>query len=264
MAVFAYCIYPDLKWTFLTIAGSGVMVELSLLGFHLKASHLVSHKRASDASTELVAAPLTRVLRQPSVILYCLTVFFIHASNAPIRGLIGQVLAVGGGRESLPLASAALVIAEFTSMAGAWFYTPVWKKLGDRGMIYLGAVTLSIRCLMCYLLWVYMDVTTPVARALFLSTQVFDGIGHGIWVTNQMSVMRTIGAGSGRFGFLSGLAHFSHMMGACAGQAIGGVLADESFEAAFLWSTVVPVLSCICITGVAMESPWKTEAPPDA
>ena len=129
-------------------------------------------------------------------------------------------------------------------------------------MIYLGAVTLSVRCMMCYLLVRYMDVTTTAARALLLSTQVFDGIGHGIWVTNQMSVMRTIGAGSGRFGFLSGLAHFSHMMGATTGQAVGGVLADESFEAAFLMSTCVPLLSCICITGVAMSSPWRQEAPP--
>merc|ERR1712060_574955 len=106
----------------------------------------------------------------------------------------------------------------------------------------------------------YMDVTTTAARVLLLSTQVFDGIGHGIWVTNQMSVMRTIGAGSGRFGFLSGLAHTCHMIGAASGQAIGGVLADKSFEVAFLMSTFVPVLSCICMSLVVMDSPWKDVA----
>merc|ERR1712060_404985 len=69
--------------------------------------------------------------------------------------------------------------------------------------------------------------------------------------------MGTIGAGSGRFGFLSGLAHFCHMMGATCGQEIGGLLADDSFEAAFLMSACVPILSCICITWVVMDSPWK-------
>merc|ERR1719162_1692816 len=124
-------------------------------------------------------------------------------------------------------------------------------------MIYLGAVTVAARSLMNCFFVRFMDVTAPAAKVLILSTQILDGIGHGIWVTNQMSVMRTIGAGSGRFGFLTGLAHSSHMMGATCGQAIGGILADKSFETAFLTCTFVPVLSCICITGVVMDSPWK-------
>jgi hypothetical protein len=261
MAILAYFIYPNVKWTFLTICVTGLMVEFSLLGFHRKAMHLVSHRCASDSSASGTAQPLSRVLRHPSVILYCLTVFFMHVANAPIRNLVGQVLAIGDGRASLPLASAALMVAEFAAIVGAWYYTPVWKKLGDRGMIYLGAVTVAVRSIMNYLLVIYMDVTTPAAKTLFLSTQIFDGIGHGIWVTNQMSVMRTIGAGSGRFGFLSGLAHFCHMMGATCGQAIGGILADESFGTAFLVCACVPILSCICITGVVMDSPWKVLAP---
>merc|ERR1712050_157321 len=128
-------------------------------------------------------------------------------------------------------------------------------------MIYLGAVTVAIRSVINYLVVKNMDATTPATKALILATQIFDGVGHGIWVTNQMSVMRTVGAGSGRFGFLSGLAHFCHMMGATCGQWIGGVLADESFETAFLVCAIVPALSCICITGVVMASPWKVSTP---
>lgn len=288
MALLAYYMYPDVKWTFLTIGATGLMVELSLFGFHRKARHLVSDADARDLGTSCRAAPLIHprekvilrmikettlgdssnnqvpVLRQRSVILYCLTVFFMHVANAPVRNLVGQVLAIGDGRASLPLASAALVVAEFAAIWGAWFYNPVWKKLGDRGMIYLGAVTVAIRSIICYLLVKYMDVTTPATKALIISTQIFDGIGHGIWVSNQMSVMHTVDAGSGRFGLLSGLAHFCHMMGATCGQAIGGILADESFETAFLVCAVVPVLSCICITGVVLDSPWKDVAPGDA
>jgi predicted MFS family arabinose efflux permease len=272
--------YPDVKWTFLTIVVTSLMVEISLCGFHFKAAHLVSHLGASDFGTSSVAAPLflertgkstqgdiskkqVPVLRQRSVILYCLTVFFIHVANAPVRNLVGQVLAIGDGRADLPLAAAALVVAEFAAIVGAWYYKPVWKKLGDRGMIYVGAGTVAVRSLMNFLLVQNMDVTTPAAKALLLSTQIFDGIGHGIWVTNQMSVMRTVGEGSGRFGFLSGLAHFCHMMGATCGQAIAGIVADASFQTAFLMCTFVPVLSCICITGVVMDSPWKDAAPGD-
>jgi len=51
------------------------------------------------------------------------------------------------------------------------------------------------------------------------------------------------------------------MMGATCGQAIGGILADESFETAFLMCTFVPILSCMCMTGVVMDSPWKDAAP---
>jgi hypothetical protein len=264
MAVLAYYMYPNIKWTFLTIAVTGIMVELSLLGFHVKASKLVSHSRACDSNASGTTVPLLRVLCQRSVILYCLTVFFMHVANAPIRNLVGQVLAIGDGRASLPLASAALVVAEIFGIVGAWYYKPVCKKLGDRGMIYLGATTVAIRSMINFLLVRYMDVESPGAKALFLSTQVFDGVGHGIWVTNQMSVMHTIGAGSGHFGFLSGLAHLSHMMGATCGQLIGGILADESFETAFVVSAVVPVLSCICITGVVMDSPWTEEAHVDS
>jgi hypothetical protein len=104
------------------------------------------------------------------------------------------------GRESLPLISIAIVIAQlvmaYATSVGDWL---TCRGTGRTPLFMVGLLTLPVRCILI-ILWKNSGDT------LLLSTQILDGIGGGFFGLLYPLIIADITFGTGRFNLVMGLA----------------------------------------------------------
>lgn len=106
----------------------------------------------------------------------------------------------GGVRQSaLPLTAGAIVVAQLTMAVATWAGDRLTLSGTGRKPLFLaGLLTLPFRCAL--IIW-WKDA----GDALLLSTQIFDGIGGGLFGLVHPFLVADITFGSGRFNVLSKL-----------------------------------------------------------
>lgn len=169
-----------------------------------------------------------KVLRDPNLLMFVFIVFTFHLSNGTILPLVMQTLAIENGRNGIVMSGLCIIIAQVLMVISA-------KVCGDYSGIYgrkyiflIGLVSVPIRCLMLTLLLSLSKVNdSPFINVLILSTQLFDGVGAGIFGTMYILVTSDLSGGTGRFSLMLGITTAAMSIGGTFSGYLGEALAQD-------------------------------------
>lgn len=204
----------------------------------------------NENQSQLPRTPLA-VLRDPTLLLFTVVVFWFHMANSSVLPLVMQSLAVEDEKFGILLSGICIFVGQafmswFAKICGE--YSPKW---GRKGLILVALSSLTIRCFsLTILMAANREVQTPtesiIVKALIVSTQLLDSIGAGIFGTMHILVTNDISSRSGRFSLMMGITSSAMCLGATVSGYIGQALAqDYGYDMAFTWLgglSVVPLL----------------------
>jgi hypothetical protein len=258
-AVVSYFVYPDFRWIFLSIGICSALGIVCLLLFPVgvlsdrlarglepaspKVRAISTSSLASDNSkgSEKVATYLT-LLRDPNLVAFCCSCFLFHFGNAAVLPLLGQQMAVAGGREGLIWAVSLIIVTQVTSVP-ATYLLKLNNSIGYKGVLAICYLHLPVRCFAIIAIsrWYGGNMIA------FLATQLLDGIGAGVFGVSVLSITRALTRGTGRFNVSFGAVSTCHQLGAALSNLVGGLLADLSYELAFAILGALGMLAFLAI-----------------
>jgi len=183
-------------------------------------------------------------------------IFLFHMSNGTVLPLVMQTLAIGEGGTGILLSGLCIIVAQIFMVCCAKIcgdYSGLW---GRKTLFLVGLFSVPIRCFILYILTGMKDAqeeTSVVLQVIILSTQIFDGVGAGVFGTMYILVTSDISAGTGRFSLTLGLTTAAMSIGGTVSGYLGQALAqDHGYQNAFM---VIGMLSCVPALGYLIFMP---------
>jgi len=140
------------------------------------------------------------LLKTPSIIFFALLTFFYHLANAGVVPLLAQYVAtVSSERTSLTWTSALLLFFYFFQAITSYIMSFAVDRFQHKNIMMVAFLALPIRCAAIALLITYWNNPWGLT-----ATQVFDGIGAGVYDIMLPIIVKKLTKGSGRFGFAYG------------------------------------------------------------
>lgn len=193
------------------------------------------------------------VLLDRNILMFSMNVFLFHLSNAAVLPLLGQLGGIKGAtRSALPFTSACLVVGEFSAIPSSWMVMRVKDCISKKLLMSLGFASLFPRCASIALISMFGHSNV----FLLASTQLLDGIGVGITGISAITYIRVLTMGSGRFSAVFGSVDLATSIGASFSNLLGGYLAHQSYELAFIVLGAMSVLPIITLN-LGVDSPKK-------
>lgn len=196
------------------------------------------------------------VLRDPTLLTFVVIVFLFHVSNGSVLPLVMQTLAIGEGRTGILMSGLCIIVAQVFMVASAKIcgdYSGVW---GRKSLFLVGLASVPVRCMILYVLTGIKNTQEETSQALqvvILSTQLFDGVGAGIFGTMYILVTSDVSAGTGRFSLSLGLTTAAMSIGGTVSGYLGQALAqDHGYQNAFM---ILGLLACIPALGYLVFMP---------
>jgi len=241
----SYFLYPNIKMCFLVIAFSALIAVIFIpflpegdpqMGRGFRGRALVDpdgneiidnndnagqwYKESSQVAREEAASDYSVVFSDTKTLVLCVTGFFFHFANANVLLVLGELM--GGDNDdgsvkktAIPLIATAIVTAQVT-MALTTYLGDYLTRLGfGRKILFLAALlSLPIRCFLI-ILW------KDASEVFLLSTQIFDGIGGGLFGLLHPYLVADITFGTGRFNVVMGLSASCFGLGATLSNYLG-------------------------------------------
>eukprot|EP00535_Pseudo-nitzschia_heimii_P000291 CAMPEP_0197185490 /NCGR_PEP_ID=MMETSP1423-20130617/12042_1 /TAXON_ID=476441 /ORGANISM="Pseudo-nitzschia heimii, Strain UNC1101" /LENGTH=461 /DNA_ID=CAMNT_0042636571 /DNA_START=135 /DNA_END=1520 /DNA_ORIENTATION=+ len=227
-----------------TIIGSSISEDSDEYTIPTEATPLATPPSAGEDNPEV--ASYWEVLSEYKTCILCATGFFFHFANANVLLVLGEIMGQGGEKEegitrfAIPLTAGAIVTAQIimavvTYVAG--HYTE--KGWGRKPLFLIGIASLPIRCALIILL-------KDAGHKYLLFTQVFDGIGGGLFGLIHPYIVADITFGTGRFNAVMGLTASAFGLGATLSNYLGQRVVENfgyviSLSGSFLIS-LVPII----------------------
>jgi len=211
--------------------------------------------KAGQTHVDGATSALT-VLRDPTLLTFVVIVFLFHMSNGSVLPLVMQTLAIGEGRNGMLMSGLCIIVAQVCMVASAKVcgdYSGVW---GRKTIFLVGLLSVPVRCLILYVLTGIKDAqeeTSQFLELVILSTQVFDGVGAGVFGTMYILVTSDVSAGTGRFSLTLGVTTAAMSIGGTVSGYLGQALAqDHGYQNAFM---ILGLLACIPAVGYLVFMP---------
>jgi hypothetical protein len=142
--------------------------------------------------------------------LLCVTGFFYHFANANVLLILGEIMGSDSSKDgsdsessftasrvAIPFTAGAIVTAQVMMAITTWIGNICTERGVGRKPLFMSALlTLPIRC---GLIILFRDAS----HAFLLSTQLFDGIGGGLFALIHPYLVADITFGTGRFNVVS-------------------------------------------------------------
>lgn len=265
----SYFTYPDVSSVFYVLGGGGVVASVFVLLIPPatvdddRARQLDTKKEAkgeaspNDAAMKVSASNYRELFRNRNIVLFAVLTFLYHLSNAGIVPLVSQLIAQQDERASLAFTSAVLCIFYFVQAPTAYIVGLTYHRFGYKNILLVGHLVLPIRCTVLALCARFVP-----NRYALVSTQVFDGIGAGIYDTLMPLVVKQLVQGTGRYGFTFGFIVTCWRLGHGLSYLLAEtILHQSSYEVAF--ATLGGLGLCVCVLllfGVHVP-PERSDAP---
>jgi len=265
--IVAYVLYPDVQYLFVAIGvtGAGGIISLLCIPTNVIDDDIARNldKKIETAKAEELlegTAPVSHldVVRDCSVMMFAVSTFLFHLGNAAVLPLLGQMIALEKDREGLLLTGVLIIIAQATSIPAAYMVAKCSHITGYNFMVCVGYASIPLRCAAIVL-------TSEFASKNMwglVATQILDGVGAGCFGLSHVLVTRALTEGTGRFNVAIGFMVASHGLGSALSNVIGGVLADESYNLAFIVLGGIACLPIFTVTFCVRESNNKKLATP--
>lgn len=268
--VFAYFIYPNVEYVFFIVVACGVISFICILlipekgiNHHVARNAKItvittdtndkenllnptdSEEEAEDVEEtfEVEIQPCCSTLMDRNVLMFALSIFLFHMSNAAVLPLLGQLGGVKGAtRSALPFISSCIVIGKISAIPASWMVMRLSNKVNKKILLSLGFASLFPRCASIALISLYGNHNIY----LLASTQLMDGVGAGICGLSVITYVRALTMGTGRFSAVFGVIDLMISIGASVSNLLGGFLANQSYEFAFIVLgalSILPILT---------------------
>jgi predicted MFS family arabinose efflux permease len=167
------------------------------------------------------------LFRDRPLVLFLVCAVMFHFANAAMLPLLGEMLAMGRGRSSMPFMSACVVTTQLVvTLLASWSgrKAGVW---GRKPLLLIAFGILPIRAVL---------YTLTTSTALLVAIQVMDGIAAAIFGVVSVLVIADLTRGTGRFNLTLGAITTAVGIGAAPSQVIAGSIVHHvSFRAGFLF-----------------------------
>lgn len=189
-------------------------------------------------------------LRQSDLLVFCVSVFLFHLSNAAQLPLIGQLLTSKNPAISSIFMGSCIILAQMVMIAVAYSMGFLMEIMGRKPLFLLALGVLPIRAIL------YTFADNPL---FLLSIQLLDGIGAGIFGVIGVVTISDIAKGTGRFNFSIGMMALSQGIGASTSNVISGYVVNcFGFNTGFFMLASIGIIG-ICFYGIFMpETKNKT------
>jgi MFS family permease len=210
----------------------------------------IDHARARGLETDpsQLAAPVAswRVLLhdRPLVVLAAVAAL-LHFANAPILPLVAQKLALADLEWSTGFTSAAIVIAQLATIAGAFLVTRA-NLLGRKPLLIMAFVAVALRASFC------AGLADPSA---LLAVQVLEGVGGGLFEALLPLVLADIMRGTDHYSLARGAVGAIQGIGGSASQGVAGsIVTLAGYDAAFLTLAIVALGGLVLVVSTMPET----------
>ena len=200
-------------------------------------------------------SPLT-LLKDTTLLTFIIIVFLFHMSNGTVLPLVMQTLAIGDGGSGILMAGLCIILAQIFMVASAKIcgdYSGIW---GRKTIFLIGLFSVPVRCLILFILTGIKNSQEEVSvflQIVILSTQIFDGVGAGVFGTMYILVTSDISAGTGRFSLTLGLTTAAMSIGGTFSGYLGQALAqDLGYQNAFM---ILGFMACVPAAGYLVFMP---------
>lgn len=253
----SYYAYPDVSSVFYLLAAGGLLSAFFVMMIPL--ADIDDHRARGDVADDAAHDKSTRqhyrdLLTNRGIVMFAVLTFCYHLSNAGVLPLVAQLVASEDERNSLVFTSGMLGITYFVQAPTAYWVGKTYQRFGYKNLLLLGHFVLPVRCTILALLAIYYP-----NKWLIAATQVFEGIGAGIYDTIMPLVVKQLCEGYGHFGFTFGFIVTCWRVGhGLSVLLLEGVLkaSDHSFEAPFIVAAGMGLLCCLLLLfGVDVPTP---------
>jgi predicted MFS family arabinose efflux permease len=217
----------------------------------------IDHDRArglEDVDPERRPQPgrLRDLLQYRSLIVYAAAAALFNFANAPTLSLIAQKLASENPGLESGVTSAAIIIAQLSTIAMAFLVARA-DLIGRKPLLILSFVALTARDLFC----VFAD--TPLR---LLAVQLLDGVGGGLFDAMLPLVLADLMRGTGHYSLArGGLGFVQGGGGAISLAAAGFLVTAQGYAASFLTLAVVASAGLALIVVAMPETGPKRAGP---
>jgi MFS family permease len=153
-----------------------------------------------------------------ALVVFLLCAVLFHFANAAMLPLLGEMLAKGQGRSSMPFMAACVVTTQMVVTVLAPWSARKASAWGRKPLLLLGFGVLPLRGLL------YTLISHP---GWLISIQLLDGVGAGIFGVVSVLVIADLTRGTGRFNLTLGAITTAVGVGAALSQLIAGALAHR-------------------------------------
>jgi len=219
-ALITYYTFPDVESMFYLLGAGGLAAAVFTL---LIPESSIDHDSARQSTRqlnvgddlessgwedtpegELTKAKPSRyldILKQPSIIFFAILTFFYHLANAGCVPLLAQYVAtISSERTSLTWTSALLLIFYFFQAITSYFMMKyAVDRFQHKNIMMVAFLAFPIRCASIALMINYWNNPWGLT-----ATQIFDGIGAGVYDIMLPIIVKELTQDTGRFGFTYG------------------------------------------------------------
>lgn len=198
----------------------------------------IDHSAARELSSSTSKPEsLLHLLKQKSILIFCLSIVLFHLGNAAQLPLVGQLLAKQNPDIDALFMAASIILAQFVMIGVAYTVGLYMNSFGRKPIFLIAFLILPIRALL------YTLTTNPV---WLLAIQLLDGIGAGIFGVIAIVIVSDLSKGTGRFNFFQGMVALCTGIGAALSNLIAGSIVKlGGFNIGFLSLSLVSVLGLI-------------------
>lgn len=157
--------------------------------------------------------PILKLLKQRSIIIFCVSIFLFHLANAAQLPLVGQLLAKQNPHFDSLFMAGSIILAQFVMIGVAYTVGIFINNFGRKPIFLIAFLILPIRAIL------YTLTVNPI---LLLAIQLLDGIGAGIFGVIAIVIISDLTKGTGRFNFFQGLCALCISFGSASSHLIAG------------------------------------------
>jgi len=256
-----YFLYPDIVSMFYLLGAGGVAAAFFVM---MIPSSAINYNRArqlkedtdddktipnqgNDSSNDEKKKPeaisYSELLKDKNICSFAIITFFYHLANASVSPLIAQYLAIGGGRSAMLFTSGTMLPFYFFQGITAHLMQFFILKVSPKTILVWAHIVLPMRCCLIVLFITFFD-----NKYIVCATQIFDGIGAGLYDTMIPIVVSKMVTDTGRFGFTFGFIITSWRLGHGFSLFLGEFIVHaSSYEVAFLVQGGIGMISLLLL-----------------
>jgi len=194
------------------------------------------------------------LLQDRNVAMFAVLTLLFHLFNAGVLPLLAQLIAQEDIRTGLAFTSGSMCITYIVQAPVSFIIGKNYKRFGYKNILMLGLAILPLRCLNLALFAMYWPNQYALA-----ATQIWEGVGSGIYDTLLPLIVKALVDGSGRFGFTFGFIvtcwRVGHGLSILVGEAILKA-AHHRYEVPFFFSMAGGIAVCALLAfGVHIPNP---------
>ena len=194
------------------------------------------------------------LLQDRNLAMFAVLTLLFHLFNAGVLPLLAQLIAQEDIRTGLAFTSGSMCITYIVQAPVSFIMGKHYKRFGYKNLLMLGLAILPLRCLNLALFAMYWPNQYALA-----ATQIWEGVGSGIYDTLLPLIVKALVDGSGRFGFTFGFIvtcwRVGHGLSILVGEAILKA-AHHRYEVPFFFSMAGGIVVCALLAfGVHIPNP---------